>query len=176
MSTFHSAAQLVAKFERVSRDMHRLPEILVEKAGNIVAREIKHKAGRTRIPRSKPAKLGAKVDVQARSGTASASAMVTPVPRGLWAIAEEGANAHVVTSKYAGGSRKSRANRFMQGDSIGGGPRAVINIPGIGYRKYAVIPKTRGGGKGNWEAGVRNSFGPVRDMTGIDISHIIERD
>lgn len=176
MSTFRSAAQLVAKFDRVSRDLHHLPELLVGKAGNIVAREIRQKAGRTRIPRNKPSKLGAKVDVQGRSGTASASALITPVPRGLWAIAEEGANAHVITSKYAGGSRKSRANRFMQGDPIGGGPRAVINIPGVGYRKFAVIPKTRPGGKGNWEGGIRNAFRPVREQTGIDISRIIEKD
>lgn len=176
MSTFHSAAQLIAKFERVSRDMRQLPEKLVEKAGNVVAREVRQKANHVRIPRNRPAKLGASVDLRGRSGTAGASATVSPVPRGLWTILEEGANAHVITSRYAGGSRKSRANRFAVGDSIGGGPRAVINIPGVGYRKYAVIPKTRPGGKGTWEAGVRNSFRPVQEATGIDISNIIERD
>lgn len=176
MSVFHSAAQVKAKFDRVGRDMHQLPEILVKRAGDIVAREVKQKANHVRIPRNKPAKLGAKVDLQARSGTASASATVSPNPRGLWTILEEGAGSHVVTSKYAGGSRKSRANRFMQGDQIGGGARAVLNIPGIGYRKFAVIPKTRGGGKGTWEAGVRNSFAPVQKATGIDIANIIERD
>lgn len=176
MTAFHSAAQVKAKFDRVALDMHQLPEILVKRAGDIVAREIKQKASGTRIPRSKPAKLGAKVDLQGRLGTASASATITPAPRGLWAIAEEGANAHVITSKYAGGSRKSRANRFLQGDQIGGGPRAVINIPGIGYRKFAVIPKTRGGGKGNWDGGIRNAFRPVQEATGLDIAHLIERD
>lgn len=174
MTTFHSASQLAAKFERVGRDMERLPEILVRRAGEIVAREVRQKAQRVRIPRSKPARLGAKVDLRDRSGTASARATVSPVPRGLWTILEEGAGSHVVTSKYAGGSRASRARRFEAGDPIGGGRRAVINIPGIGYRRYAVIPKTRPGGKGTWEAGVRNSFDPVQKATALDISHIIE--
>lgn len=156
--------------------MGRLPETLVKRAGDIVAHEVKQKAAHLRIPRTKPAKLGAQVDLQGRSGVASARAVVTPAPRGLWAIAEEGASAHVITSKYAGGSRKSRANRFLQGDSIGGGPRAVLNIPGIGYRKFAAIPKTRGGGKGTWEGGVRNAFGPVQEATGISIAHLIEGD
>lgn len=176
MSTFHSAAQLAAKMDRVARDMHRLPEIVVDKAAYIVAREVRRKADRVRIPRNRPTKLGAKVDLQARSGTASASATVSAAPRGLWAILEEGAGSHVITSKYAGGSRTSRTRRFEAGDPIGGGRRAVINIPGVGYRKYAVIPKTRPGGKGTWEAGVRNSFRPVQEATGIDISNIIERD
>lgn len=174
MTTFKSAAQLVAKFDRVSADMGRLPEKLVARAGEIVAREIRQKASGTRIPRKKPAKLGAKVALQGRSGTAGASATITPAPRGLWTIAEEGAASHVVTSKFAGGSRKSRAARFAAGDPIGGGIRAVVAIPGVGFRRFAVIPKTRGGGKGNWEGGIRNSFRPVQEATGIDIARIIE--
>lgn len=176
MGTFQSASQVVAKFNQVSNDMQRLPEKLVKQAGDIVAREIRQKASSKRLPRSRPAKLGARVDVTDRAGSSGAFATVTPAPRGLWTILEEGASSHVITSKYAGGSRKSRTNRFLSGDPIGGGPRAVLNIPGIGYRRFAVIPKTGPGGKGTWEAGVRNAFVPVQRATGIDIAHIIERD
>lgn len=172
-----NTAQLAEKFRRVANDMqHRLPEIVVKQAADIVAREVKQKANGIRIPRNRPAKLSAKVDLQARSGTAGARATVSPAPRGLWTILEEGAGTHVITSKYAGGSRKSRANRFLQGDQIGGDRRAVVNIPGIGYRRFAVIPKTRGGGRGTWEAGIRNAFRPVQEATGIDIGNLIERD
>lgn len=173
MGTFKSAAQVAAKFQRVSGDMQRLPEILVRKAGDIVAREIKQDTAHLRFPRAKPVHLTAKVEV---TEGRNAKAVVRPTQRGLWTILEEGAGGHLVSSKYAGGSVKSRGRRFASGDAFGGGPRAVINIPGIGFRKYAVIPKTRPGAPGTWEGGIRSAFGPVREATGIEIAQIIERD
>ena len=103
MATFLSAAQLAAKFTRVEKDLQRAPAVLVKLAGGIVAREIRQKASGKKIPRKKPARLGAKVDTRNENAFSVAQATVSPVPRGVWTILEEGAESHLITSKYGVG-------------------------------------------------------------------------
>lgn len=82
--------------------------------------------------------------------------------QGPWQILDNPAKAHVVTSKHAAGTRKSRSaivygggsgllklkisqSKRKVGPTIKGGHRAVIKTP-EGYRAYAKIP-ARGGKK-----------------------------
>jgi hypothetical protein len=86
--------------------------------------------------------------------------------RGPWGLPEFGASPHLITSKQ-GGSRSRRARvlggeastkrrgKATVGSVIGIGPvfgkraTGAINISGVGWRKYARHPGTKG--KGSWD-------------------------
>jgi len=64
---------------------------------------------------------------------------------GPWHLVEYAINAHLITSKRAGGSRRSRARRFEEGatgEGIGGGRSAMLRTP-YGPRPYVIHPGTR---------------------------------
>lgn len=60
-----------------------------------------------------------------------------------WRVLQGGAKPHVITSRYAGGSRKSRAQRVEGGQKLlrggGRGGRAVLRTP-AGYRRWVRHP------------------------------------
>src|ERR1043166_5133311 len=86
-----------------------------------------------RFPRKKPVRWGGKVTIL--TGGEKPQGKFRPTPTGLSQLVEGGSDASgwFEGSKYSGGSRKSREKRFLRGDALRGGRRAVLNIPGVGF-------------------------------------------
>lgn len=90
------------------------------------------------------ASLNARYDIRAARGGATSIVRAT----GPWQLIERRTVPHLILSRYAGGSRRSRA-RLAEVSIINTGRarlrrRGAINIPGIGWRAYARHPGTPG--------------------------------
>lgn len=86
------------------------------------------------------AKLGVNYKIIGKGLDASARIRAT----GPWHLVEYRLGPHVITSKRAGGSRRSRARRFEEGaagEGIGGGRHAMLRTP-YGPRPFVIHPGT----------------------------------
>lgn len=95
------------------------------------------------------AKLSVRYDIT-RSGD-DARARVRA--RGPWQLVEHQIKPHVITSRYGGGSRKSRAAAVNEGRPLKGGRRAIVQTPN-GPRRFVKHPGIRSP-KQPWARGVR---------------------
>jgi hypothetical protein len=120
-----------------------LPVELIVPLANNIKREVERQGGRYYVRGRSGAKvrLGAKVQ-QARIGKAvTASRSVSGEPAGFWRIIEDGSSPHLIAGRRKGGrnrgARAARSQFARNADSFSGSP---INIPGVGWRQYAVHP------------------------------------
>lgn len=112
-------------------------------------------------------------DGNKKSVTAEISA-VGPVPL----IANDTVG-HVIRSAYVKGAyRSSRAGGVRTGQILGpaaptitGGRKAVLNIPGVGFRRSARHPGTRG--KDTWNEGRRKATVKVREVINRESDNVI---
>ncbi len=82
--------------------------------------------------------------------------------RGPWQLVEHPIKPHVITSRYAGGSRKSRAARVQAGKPLGGGRRAIVMSP-YGPRRFVKHPGVRSP-KRPWAKGVQAAEPQLRNI------------
>lgn len=138
--TIHTTAELAQRFSRMSDEMRTAVEQTVVELGQ-VAKTTYQQENRIKIPRKKPVRWGGKVTLLNRGERTQAK--FRPSPTGMSQLVEGGSNASgwFEGSKHSGGSRKSRESRFLRGDATGGGRKAVLNIPGIGFRRFVLHPK-----------------------------------
>jgi len=73
--------------------------------------------------------------------------------RGPWQLVEHPLKPHVITSRYAGGSRRSRAAAVAAGRKLKGGRRAIVQTP-FGPRRFVHHPGVRTP-KRPWALGVK---------------------
>lgn len=138
--TIHSSAELARRLGRMSDEM----KTAVEKTARSLGEEAKstyQQENRIKIPRKKPTRWGGTVTLL--TGGERTQVKFRPSPTGLSQLVEGGSNASgwFEGSKHAGGSRRGRETKFLRGDATGGGRRAVLNIPGIGFRRFVIHPK-----------------------------------
>jgi hypothetical protein len=118
-----SAGQLQRRFDKMRIQIPRSMEDMVRRVGDITKKTYQSENSLT--------------------GGDKPQGKFRPTPTGLSQLVEGGSNASgwFEGSKHAGGSRKGREKRFLQGGATGGGRRAVLNIPGIGFRRFVIHPK-----------------------------------
>jgi hypothetical protein len=138
--TIRTSGELAQRLGRMSDEMKSGVETLAKHLGE-EAKTIYKVENRIKIPRKKPVKWGGQVTVL--NGGVATRVKFRPTPTGLSQLVEGGSNASgwFEGSKHSGGSRRSRETKFLRGDATGGGRRAVLNIPGIGFRRFVVHPK-----------------------------------
>ena len=116
------------------------------------------------------AKIGARFDIKiGGSGKSVAVVKATgPVP-----IIANNTSGHVIRSAYS----KGKARKGFVGPTFGGqfkgGNKAVLHIPGIGFRRSARHPGTRG--KDSWWEGERLGRPRVAKTMDKEINNIIKR-
>lgn len=135
-----TVAEMGLRLNRMSNYVPPAAEQSVKKLGDL-AKTTYIRLNRVRIPRKKPVKWGGKV--QLLNGGDKPQAKFTPSPRGMASLVEQGSHASgwFEGSRHSGSSRKGRESRFLKGKATGGDNRAVLNIPGIGYRRFVVHPR-----------------------------------
>jgi hypothetical protein len=138
--TVRSATELAARMRRMGEILPPGEEDMVKALGDL-AKKTYRQVNHVRIPRSKkPVKWGGQITLL--NGGERPSVKFRPTPTGMSQLVEGGsvARSWFEGSKHGGGSRKGRESRFLRGDATRGGRRAVLNIPGIGYRRFVVHP------------------------------------
>jgi len=116
------------------------------------------------------AKIGARYDIRSAGGNKVRAEVkaVGPVPL----IANDTAG-RVIRSAWA----KGRARRGFVGPTVsgqfGGGRRAVLNIPGIGFRRSVRHPGTKG--KDTWRKGRRGAEPKVTRIMRSETAAIVKR-
>jgi hypothetical protein len=135
-----SAGQLQRRFDKMRIQIPRSMEDMVRRVGDITKKTYQSENS-LKFPRRKPVRWGGTVTIL--TGGDKPQGKFRPTPTGLSQLVEGGSNASgwFEGSKHAGGSRKGREKRFLQGGATGGGRRAVLNIPGIGFRRFVIHPK-----------------------------------
>lgn len=189
MGTSTSATQLARKFDAAALALReRSPQeivrrITVKAKQNAEAERNRAVGGDGRMSHVGRAKGGTKLGVRYdydKTNTATPQSLLRAT--GPWQLIENNTAAHVITSRYGGGSRRSRTaraefvgpqftgrgrNRKLK-SRTGGDRRAVLNTP-FGYRRSALHPGTRG--KHPWQKATlktkrdarREVSPPVRD-------------
>lgn len=114
-------------------------------------------------------KIGVRYDVKTIGSRASATvSAIGPVQ-----ILANPTSGHVIRSAYA----KGKARKGFVGPTIGGqfkgDRRAVLNIPGVGVRRSARHPGTRG--KDTWRIGERKARPKVTKVMRDETANIIKR-
>ena len=108
------------------------------------------------------AKVGSRIKVD-KSKT-KPSALIAA--KGPLHIINNDTSGHVIRSAYAGGARRKGfigptfAGQFGARNVMGPSKRAVINIPGVGFRASARHPGTKG--KKTWQAGAKKAAPVIR--------------
>jgi hypothetical protein len=144
MLSVRSLDELPAVIANMRATAGKLPESSITKIADGVRDEVARQGGRYYVRGRGGAKvrLGARVQ-RSRVGKAyTASRSVSGEPAGFWRIINDGSGAHLIAGRYRsnGRRRSARAASSQFGrnaDSFNGSP---INIPGIGWRQYAVHP------------------------------------
>lgn len=177
MGTSRGVSDLAAKLNRAATAIARADKTAVERTALKIKRAAEVERNRavgsdgrmSNVGRS-GARLGVRYDLRAGQNP---SAVVRAT--GPWQLVENNTRSHLVTSRYARGTRarRSRAGLFgpQQPGALRGGRRAVILTP-WGYRRYARHPGTRGKRpwKNSLERSTRNldneAARPFRDALG----------
>ena len=121
------------------------------------------------------AKIGARDDIETRGGKSRATIKAT----GPLHILANDAGGRVIRSAYAKGKYRKGGKGQSQfiGPTVGGqfkgDRRAVLNIPGIGYRRSARHPGTRG--KDTWRRGMKSARPKVTRVMRSETANIIKR-
>lgn len=115
------------------------------------------------------AKVGVRYDIKGTGNSVTATVRATgPLP--LLANPTAG---RVIRSAYA----KGKARRGFVGPTVGGqfsgDRRAVLNIPGIGYRRSARHPGTRG--KNTWRIGEQRARPKITKVMRSETANVIKR-
>lgn len=146
MGTSRTVGEFVGKLARIPGSFQEAQRQAAPKVGMVGKRILLDQAQQDngslkfRNAGKNGSKLGAGYDVRDAGG----KKLIEVKPRGwVWAILQGGAKPHVITSKYAGGSRKSRQQRVEGGQRLqrggGRGGRAVLRTP-AGYRRWVKHP------------------------------------
>lgn len=140
MGVVRTFEELAGKIREAGDGVEKAKGVAVTKGGAVFKDALSGAGGSMR-------NLGKGAHLLATSRVAGDSATIRPKPVGAWSIREFGAKPHVITPRggHGGGkslgSRKRRALGHRLGNRIGAGDRrAVLNIPGIGYRKFVNHP------------------------------------
>lgn len=164
MAVFHSAEALAVRARQIGKELQTVPAKNVPLAAQMVSHRIEAAASGLRIPRSHPRKLSARVQLMGRE-----AARITPGQAGIWTWVEEGTGGHLITSKHGAGGRRTRVARWAGSESLGGDRRAVLNIPGIGYRRWAHHPGTGPIRPGTYERGATVGVTMARHLFDVDV-------
>lgn len=159
MGTSRSVAQLSKKLYLAAEAVEKADVKAVERVAQKVKRAAEKERnravgfdGRLSNVGKNGAKLGVRYDFKSQNGKPAALVRAT----GPWQIVEGDTVPHVITSRYAGGSRLRRG---AFGPALPGGRRSVILTP-WGYRRYARHPGTKG--KHPWRTAITDS---TRNLT-----------
>lgn len=148
MGTSRSVAELGGKLRKIPAEMAKANEASANRIGMLAkgqfldtARADNHGKLEFRNVGKRGAKLGIRYQVDGPAERKTVDIRPS-TGRIAWRILESGARPHVITSKRAGGSRRSRAQRVRSGQklqrnvpiSIGGLPRAWAKHPGVRAR------------------------------------------
>jgi hypothetical protein len=144
MGTSRSVAELEAKLKRLPKEMSEANEVAARRIGQFGKTQFLRQAqadNRGKLTMRNVGKRGIKLGVSYKiDGPPERKTLEFKPSSGRigWRILQGGAKPHVITSKYAGGSRKSRANRVEAGQPLlrggGRGGRAVLKIGGQSRR------------------------------------------
>ena len=121
------------------------------------------------------AKIGARYDIETRGGKSRATIKAT----GPLHLLANDTGGRVIRSAYAKGKYRKGGKGQSQfiGPTVGGqfkgDRRAVLNIPGIGYRRSARHPGTRG--KDTWRRGMKSARPKVTRVMRSETANIIKR-
>lgn len=172
----HLGSDLTAKVNRIENGIQRsIQQSIVKaaKAGADAQRDVlrRDSGGDLRLSgvnRAKGRPGNARVDAKFRltdRGTTNVSAEI--YAQGPVQIIAHDTSGHVIRSAYSSTATSARRRGSLRGfvgplapGQTTGGRSAVINIPGIGYRRSAQHPGTRG--KDTWNDGKRQA-GPAMD-------------
>lgn len=149
MGTSTSVSEFVGKINNSADRLRKSGKATVgagaQAAKQIIEAQMTAATGDRRLSGRNNARIGVQYKVFDRRVTVANVRAFGPAH-----LIERPTAAHAITSKHAGGSRRSRGGRavgaLLGGSATGfrGGRRSVLNIPGIGYRKYAFHPGTKG--------------------------------
>jgi hypothetical protein len=121
-------------------------------------------------------KIGVKTKVTRQGSGAVATVSAT----GPLQIINNPTRGRVIRSAYGAGTRGGRGGRGTRGfvgpvlaGQFGGGRRAVLNIPGIGYRRSARHPGTRG--KNTWQEGRKAAEPKIRRVMSTRTTTVISK-
>lgn len=111
-------------------------------------------------------RVGVRYDMRTSAGGASAVIKAT----GPLHLIERNTAGRVIRSRHGGRGRPRRG--FIGPVGTSGGQRAVLNIPGIGYRRSARHPGTRG--QHPWEKGRKRSEPVIRKVMRTTVFDIVK--
>jgi hypothetical protein len=123
------------------------------------------------------AKIGARYDIKPGVGSRSATAVIKAT--GPLQIIANDTSGRVIRSAYAkgkyrrGGKGKSQFIGPTTSGQFSGDRRAVLNIPGIGFRRSARHPGTKG--KDTWNDGQRRAAPKVARVMDRETANIVTR-
>lgn len=144
MGTSHSFGELADKFGKLAEEMPQVAKkgttAAAKAAKEVFVTFIGVATGGDMVLNNvgKGARLGVTYKVTGEGATAKARVR----PTGPIHLVEYRINPHLITSKRAGGSRRSRFRRFSEGtagEGIGGGRRAMLRTP-YGPRPFVIHP------------------------------------
>jgi hypothetical protein len=100
-------------------------------------------------------KSGARLGVRSKPEGTAANGRFFISATGPWQIIENDTGGRVIRSRYARGRRRKGFIGPVAAGQFKGGDRAVLNIPGVGFRRSARHPGTKG--KKPWARGVASA-------------------
>jgi hypothetical protein len=162
MGVSRSVAELNLKIRNLPRDITDANGSGVNRIGELIAKQYVAKARsdnagslRFRNFGKRGITMGARHKV---GGTPEKKTIeVRPTGRAAWRILEGGAKEHVITSRYAGGTRQSREDRVRAGRPLasrgGRGGRGVVGFGGV-HRRWVKHPGVKA--KKTWSSVSRN--------------------
>lgn len=140
-------------------------ELRRDSGGDLVLSGTARRGGRAR-------KVGATIRIVDRNKT-SVTAEIRAV--GSVPLIANDTVGHVIRSAYARGAyRTTRSGGQVFGPAapaVTGGRRAVLNIPGVGFRRFARHPGTRG--KDTWNKGRRRATVRVSEIIGRESDNAV---
>lgn len=160
-------AQFAAKCNRFASTLPRETTIGTMEAAQLIKLEATRQL-RAVVPSGKIRKGKSRLGVT-YSKEAGSDGSVLVRATGPWQLIESDTSPHAITSRHGGSIRRKRQERasFIGPQFAGrgrnrrvvgrtsGGRRAVMFIPGVGYRRSALHPGTRG--KHPWEKAMQRS-------------------
>lgn len=168
MGTSRTVAELEAKLKRLPADQTKAVEITARRIGQVGKAAFLRQAqadNSGKLTMRNVGKNGVKLGVRYKIDGPPERKTVEFKPstgRLAWRILQGGAKPHIITSKHAGGTRKSRAQRVEAGNKLlrggGRGGRAVLRTP-LGQRRWVKHPGVKA--KGTWR---KTSDGVVKDI------------